>query len=183
MAKRAKKIHTSHKSVSKETVDYETKSEEETLNVAESKGVEIETKEVNVPTKKIIFKVAHIAATIFTWFLMTTFLVNFGLNLVDAAIQEKFGTTDSILSLVMSTGVASAVIAWSLWSLKDIYRGIEKMARSVMPRLISFLEKSSGEREDMLKQRAERSEEKARQRAEKKAARKKLKEGASTDER
>lgn len=181
MAKRAKKIRTSYKNVPSETVDTQVTTEE-IQNATESRGVEIETKDVNIPAKKIIFKIAHIAATVFIWFLVTTFLVNFGLNLVDAAIQEKFGATDSILSLVMSTGVASAVIAGSLWSFKDIYRGIERMARSVLPKLLLFFEKSSSEREDMLKQRAERSEEKARRRAEKKAARKKLKEGASTDE-
>lgn len=181
MAKRAKKIRTSYKNVPNETSDAKVTTEE-IQNATESRGVEIETKDVNIPAKKIIFKIAHIAATVFIWFLVTTFLVDFGLNLVDAAIQEKFGATDSILGLVMSTGVASAVIAASLWSFKDIYRSIERMVRSALPKLLLFFEKSSSEREDVLKQRAERSEEKARRRAEKRAARKKLKEGASTNE-
>lgn len=98
--------------------------------------------------KRAFFKCAHVLGTLFVWFIVTSFVITIGLNFIDAAIQGRFGTSDSVLNLVLSTGTVSAVFAYSLWFFKDAYRLIGWCASTGFPRLMKVFEKASESREN-----------------------------------
>lgn len=109
----------------------------------------IETTEVPQGSlKRAFFACAHVLGALFVWLIVTSLVITIGLNFIDAAIQGRFGTSDSVLNLVVSAGTVSAVFAYSLWFFKDAYRLIGWCASTGFPRLMKVFEKASESREN-----------------------------------